>query len=392
MASFAGPLFHASRWPSDLDIRGKKVLVVGNGCTAAQIIPAIVEQTSHLTQVVRSQHWVVPAVDVPNTKAFRWLCRNVPGFLLTMRFILFVILEETFRAFFVSPAGTKLRAAQQAKTERYMRSKVPEKYHRLVIPDFELGCKRRIFDTGYLASMHSPKLTITGDAIAEVLPTAVRTADGATIDADVIVFATGYQTNDFMHGIDVVGRRGVDMRQHWESLGGPGAYNCSVMSDFPNFFMILGPNTATGHTSTILAIENSVNYALRIIKPILDGDASVAQVKRQAEQRYSIEMQRDLQKTVWFGSCSSWYTKPKDDGSRWNAATYPRFQAEFFYKCLFPNYKDWEYTMTPGYARRRFLRKSWKLLSWAVYILLGLGVGALVRHNGLKFVKSLPYL
>ncbi|PHH66380.1 hypothetical protein CDD81_7435 [Ophiocordyceps australis] len=392
MESFGGSLFHASRWPAHLDMRGKRVVIVGNGCTAAQIIPSIVEQTSHLTQVVRSKHWIVPAAVVPDTKTFRWFCRNVPGFLVSMRFIVFAVLEETFRTFFVSSASNKLRAAQQAKVEHFMRSKVPEKYHHLVIPDFELSCKRRIFDAGYLDSMHSPKLTITDDAVAEVLPAAIRTKSGAKIDADVIVLATGYQTNDFMHGIDLVGRRGIDMREHWESFGGAEAYNCSAMNDFPNFFMILGPNTATGHTSTILAIENSVNYALRIIKPVLDGDATAAEVKREAEARYSKEMQRDLQQTVWFGNCSSWYTKLKADGTRWNATTYPRFQGEFWYKCLFPNYNDWQYTMTPGSTRRRFLRKTYKILSWAVYILLGIGLGVTVRDNGFNFANYLPYL
>lgn len=109
-----------------------------------------------------------------------------------------------------------------------------------------------------------------------------------------------------------------------------------------------GPNTATGHTSTIMGIENAINYSLRVLKPVLDGDATVVEIKREAEERYSKQLQQHLQKTVWLAGCRSWYTKETPDGRKWNAMTYPHSQGHYWYKCLFPVYRDWSYTVCPG--------------------------------------------
>lgn len=108
-----------------------------------------------------------------------------------------------------------------------------------------------------------------------------------------------------------------------------------------------GPNTITGHTSAILAVENAINYALRVIKPVLDGDATTVEVKREAEIRYSQQMQSDLHKTVWWGGCTSWYNTKGRSGKQWNAMSYPHSQMHYWYKCLFPAYGDWDYTVRP---------------------------------------------
>jgi cation diffusion facilitator CzcD-associated flavoprotein CzcO len=104
-----------------------------------------------------------------------------------------------------------------------------------------------------------------------------------------------------------------------EDRGGAQAYLGTALDDFPNFFMIFGPNTATGHSSVVMASENMVNHSLKFIKLILNGEASLVEVKKEAEMRYTAEMQEALKDTVWRSGCSSWYfTK---DG--WNSTVYP---------------------------------------------------------------------
>ncbi|KAJ0374228.1 hypothetical protein COL922a_014232, partial [Colletotrichum nupharicola] len=110
------------------------------------------------------------------------------------------------------------------------------------------------------------------------------------------------------------------------------------MNRFPNFFMLLGPNTVTGHTSAIMASENSVNYALRVLKPVLDGSASSVEVKLEAEDTYIQNVQSALKDTVWHSGCNSWYV----NGKEWNAMAYPWAQSHFWYRSLFPVWKDWD--------------------------------------------------
>ncbi|KAG6013092.1 hypothetical protein E4U54_007111, partial [Claviceps lovelessii] len=341
--TFRGNLFHSSEWRRDVDVTGKKVVLLGNGCTACQIVPAIVDKTHHLSQFIRSKHWLIPPVSIPYTKFFQVLFTYVPGVLRTARLILFLYAENAMRGFFLTKAGERFRRAREKAAMRYIRETAPAKFHDLLTPDFPLGCKRRIFDPGYLQAIHAENFSLSDEPIVEIVPEGVRTKSGQVTEADMIVLATGFKTNRFLDGIDVVGRSGQTLEQHWSGWRGPEAYHCCALNDFPNFFMILGPNTTTGHTSTIMAAENAINYALRIIKPVLDGEARYAEVRRDAEERYSRDMQAALRRTIWSLSCRSWYTKEDAEGNTWNAMTNPHFQPRYWYESVFPIYRDWMY-------------------------------------------------
>ncbi|KAL6893339.1 hypothetical protein GGI43DRAFT_179992 [Trichoderma evansii] len=342
LESFDGPVFHAAEWRHDVDLTDKNVALIGNGCSASQIVPSIKDQAKHVTQFIRTKHWIIPPVQVPNVKLFQWMFMNIPGFLKFTRFLFFLILENEIRGFYMTKAAAAVRRSNTAEAIRYIKKKAPEKYYDKLIPDFEMGCKRRIYDPNYLTSLHSENVTLRDDAIEEVTPKGIRSKDGHT-DVDIIVFASGYETNSFCTNIDIVGRQGVTAEEHWKSLGGPGAYNTTSLSGFPNMFMILGPNSATGHTSTLMAVENSINYALRLIKPILQGKAMAVDVNPDAEKQYIDQIQTDLQETVWLsGGCYNWYNRAQD-GSRHNGMSYPYTQPYFWYRCLFPVYKDFKY-------------------------------------------------
>lgn len=236
--TFNGPIFHSSRWRKDVSLEGKRVAVIGNGCTAAQIVPAIVHKTKHLTQIVRSKHWICPRIDEPRSEAMQAIFRYMPGAMSLQRFLVYLLAEIDLRGLPMTESGAKYRQECRAHLEKYVRSTAPKKYHDLLIPDFEVGCKRRILDSGYLKCLHSENLTLTNEPPEEIVPDGIRTKSGI-IEADVIILANGYVTNEFLVDIDVVGREET-LKEHWDSFGGAEAYNCSVMSGFPNFFILLG--------------------------------------------------------------------------------------------------------------------------------------------------------
>ena len=237
--TFEGPIFHSARWRKDVDLTDKKVVVIGNGCTASQIIPEIVGKTKHLTQIARSKHWVAPPIDAPNTKALQMTLKYIPGMMALQRFVIYCVTENSFRTFYMTESGTKFRRSRQAKAEKYMRQTAPEKYHDMLIPEWEIGCKRRIFDSGYLASLHAENITLTNSPIQEVTANGVVTKDGF-VEADVIILANGFATNQYLSGVNIVGRDGKTMPDHWSQFGGPEAYNCTALNGFPNLFLILG--------------------------------------------------------------------------------------------------------------------------------------------------------
>ncbi|KAF5965016.1 4-hydroxyacetophenone monooxygenase [Fusarium bulbicola] len=348
--NFKGSIFHTSQWRSDVDVKDKNVVVIGNGCTAAQVVPSIVDKTRHLTQIVRAKHWMLPPIDGVYTDHRKSIFKYLPGTMMIQRLLIFLFSEIELKAVPMTTSAAKFRQKRRAYAEKFMRDTAPAKYHDLLIPDFEIGCKRRIYDSGYLESLHSKNLTLTNERALKIVENGVET-DRGFIEADVIVLANGFSTNTFLEGVEVVGRDET-LTQHWESFGGAEAYNCSAMSGFPNFFMLLGPNATTGHTSAIMAIENSVNFALRILKPVLGSPNGVIELDRDAEVRYVNRIQDDLSKTVWNSGCQSWYIQPHSENSRvWNAMVYPYSQGYLWYRSLFPIWRDWKITPLYRYAQ-----------------------------------------
>ncbi|KAJ5341330.1 dimethylaniline monooxygenase [Penicillium brevicompactum] len=339
-SEFKGSIFHSARWDHSVDLKGKNVVVIGNGCTAAQIVPALVKDggVKSLTQVIRTKHWIFPAPNFSYPKLLQWIFRNVPLAMRLHRFHIFLIAENEFRLFPMTKSAAKLREKRRKQVEMYMRRAGPEKYHDLLIPDFDVGCKRRIFDPGYLESLHDDKVLLTDAKAEKITADGIETNKGF-VSADVIVLATGFKTNKFIPFMNVVGRNGQNVEQHWErkEYGGPAAYNCSALNGFPNFFMLLGPNAATGHTSAMMAAENSINYALRVLKPVLYGDAASIEVTAKAEHDYVYWVQDALKKRVWNAGCLSWYLNDKN----WNSMSYPWTQGHYWWRSLFPTWSDW---------------------------------------------------
>ncbi|GAB1210831.1 hypothetical protein APSETT445_009629 [Aspergillus pseudonomiae] len=301
--SFAPNAEWSKLMPSQQEIKAYQDGVVATYGTAAQIVPAIVKRTKSLTQIIRSQHWIFPATNFTYPKILKWIFQYIPLSLKLHRLHIFLLAESSFRMFPMTDKAARLRQKRRREVEKYMKDTAPAKYHDILIPDFEIGCKRRIFDDGYLKSLHSENLSLTTAKILEIVPEGVKTSDGI-VAADVIVLATGFKTNQFTPFMDIVGRNG-SLTDHWKRYDGPEAYNCSAMSGFPNFFLLFGPNAGTGHTSALMAAENSVNYALRVLKPVFEQEADSVELTQVAEDEYSDRVQDALRKRVWNAGCQS---------------------------------------------------------------------------------------
>ncbi|KAF3913339.1 hypothetical protein ABW20_dc0103982 [Dactylellina cionopaga] len=384
MEDFKGSIFHSAFWDHAVDIEGKDVVLIGNGCSACQIVPAIEPQVKSLTQIVRSSHWMLPRPKFPGVDPDmykKWsptIFRYFPGSQTVARAIGFLGIELGWLPFRNDALGEKLRVAQEKRSIQHVKANAPEKYWDLLVPKFPIGFKRRIFDDIYLPSLKSPKILLTNDDVTHVSENAIHTASGAEYKADVIVMATGYKTNEWVAPLEIIGRKGEHLSDHWKEIGGPTAYNGTAMSGFPNCFLIVGPNTVTGHSSVILATENMVNYALKLAAPVLKGDASEVEVKKEAEVKYSKWIQDSMKKTVFNNrQFRSWYVR--EDG--WNSTTYPHSQVHFTYRAYFPIYKDWILKKTKQGVLKTRIRKF--LL---FFLFFGMGVShMLLRRKGMTF-------
>lgn len=343
---FEGEIFHTGRWKKDVDLAGKDVIVVGTGCSAAQVIPQLTKpgiNAKSVTQLMRSPPWVAPPL-LPHDALKVWekwtpfLFGKVPGLGWAARLLLFSVTEADFFKLF---KGTEYARRQRAVAEEvfldYMKRVVPEKYHEILTPDYGIGCKRRVIDDEWFRSLQQPNIDLTTLPLTSIQPKGVTLGPGrhypspsktcskvpqdeVKLHADAIILANGFETNTWLHPLNVRGKGGKNLHDVWDERGGPQAYMGAAMDGFPNFFIIFGPNTATGHSSVILASENMINYSLKFMKPILNGDVNTYEVKKEAEISWTKTIQDKLKNTVWMeGGCRSWYKR--DDG--WNSTVYP---------------------------------------------------------------------
>ena len=346
---FEGAIFHSARWDSSVDLQDKDVIVMGTGCSAAQFVPKLTKEpynAKSVTQVMRSPPWVVPRPEpllgyIPLRVWEKWtpiVFNKLPFLARAYRTFIFCLAELEFQLIFKgTDIAAKTRKKQEAALVQHMKRIVPGEYHEILTPDYGVGCKRRIFDVFWLQSLNDPKIDLTTQPLTSLQPKGVTLGPGRTypnpedttskaptderhLPADAIILANGFEITTWLSPLKVRGKNGAIMQEVWDERGGPQAYMGNAVDGFPNFFIIFGPNTATGHTSVILASENMVEYSLKFIKKILNKDVKTFDVKKEKEIAWTQMIQEKLKDTVWHkGGCRSWYKT----ANGWNATAYP---------------------------------------------------------------------
>lgn len=389
--TFEGDILHSARWDDNVNFAGKDVIVVGTGCSAAQLVPKLPEapyNANSVTQLMRSPPWVVPKPQPP-FGVEKWgkysptLFTKIPGLGRMVRTLLFLAGEyEFFQIFLQTRNAVQGRKQIEGRLIDHMKRIVPEKYHEILTPDYGVGCKRRIFDETWFPVLQNPAIELTTLPLTSVQPRGVTLGPGRTypdledksskaptdertVPADIIVLANGFSVTTWLHPLKIYGKDGRLMQDVWDERGGPQAYMGTAMDNYPNLFIIFGPNMATGHSSVILASENMVKYSTHFIKRILKGDVQTFEIKKEAEVKWTRMMQENLKDTVWMSSgCSSWYK----DESGWNGTCYPFSQIDYSLRCIFPKWSDWDIKYTRQGLVKKRIRQVLSFMAFAAGI------------------------
>lgn len=191
MEKFRGPMFHTARWDHSVNYTGKRVAVIGNGCSAAQVVPAIAPTVSFIKQYARSGQWYHARPNHQFTAFEKAMFKWLPLWQSLLRLSIFLNADEQTTAYFPTPKGVKARLAAEEESRDYIHSRTPRKYWDIIVPDFPLGCKRRIFDPDYLDSLNRPNVELLNHGIQEITETGIISSGGIQDDFDIIVLATG---------------------------------------------------------------------------------------------------------------------------------------------------------------------------------------------------------
>ena len=322
--SFTGPAFHSARWDHSVPLEGRRVAVIGTGCSAAQFAPLIAEEVASLEIFQRTANWQFPQpiYREPVPEGFQWLLANLPYYRQWYRFWLFWRSSELLRPMAeVDPAWPNQETSVSEANEglrllltEAISAQYPDRPDLLakVLPTFPPASKRIIVDDGAWATMlHRDNVTLTTTGIERIEPTGVRTVDGELHEVDAIVYGTGFQPSKFLTPMKVVGRDGVDLHGRWD--GDARAYLGVTVPGFPNFFLLYGPNTnIVVNGSIIWFSECEVRYVMDVIRHVLAEDLAALDVKADVHDRYNEEIDAENQRMAWgVTTVNTWYKNAK---------------------------------------------------------------------------------
>lgn len=322
LTSFEGPCFHSSRWPQGLDIKGKRVAVIGNGASAMQIVPAIADEVESLTIFQRSKQWAAPferfKQEVP--EAMRFMLREVPYYQEWYRQRLaWVFNDRIHSSLQVDPAWPHPERSINRRNDKhreyfinYMKEELGERQDLLpeVLPDYPPFGKRMLMDNGWYRAVAKPQVQLVGDGIREITAKGIVTTGGELHEFDVIVVATGFDAINLLSSFELFGRGGQPIREIWDRQGAE-AYMGVAAPGFPNFFMLAGPNTALGHGGSVVTLlETQVRYVMGLLKQVMaeHGDTFEIEVRQDLHDAFNLKVQELHGRMIWtHKGMTNWY-------------------------------------------------------------------------------------
>jgi cation diffusion facilitator CzcD-associated flavoprotein CzcO len=275
--SFEGPAFHTARWRHDVDLAGRRVAVVGTGCSAIQVVPAIQPIVEHVDVYQRSPGWTIPKMDFAYSERAQRLFERFPVLQRLDRAAIFAFMElgaaaMTGRGWLMPPfRAVARRQITKAIADPELRDKVT--------PSDEVGCKRVMLTDEWYPTLTRPNVELVADRIAEVTPTGIRAEDGTERPADVLVLATGFKSHGFVAPMEVVGADGRRLAEEWAQVAR--AYLGMSVPGFPNLFLLYGPNTNGGTGSVIYTIEAAMAHVVAALHELARADARAIELRRE---------------------------------------------------------------------------------------------------------------
>jgi cation diffusion facilitator CzcD-associated flavoprotein CzcO len=301
---FGGALFHSARWDHSVTIDGARVGIVGTGSTAVQIVSAIVDRVDALTLFQRTAQWIMPQENPAYTEEEKDAFRRDPGALADLH----QRLGDMFSVFAnavvdaESPESKMIADACLANLENGVRDPVLREKLR---PDYRAACKRLIISEDFYEAIQRPNAELVTEKIERVDKTGVRTADGRLHELDVLVLATGFQVDAFMRPMQITGRHGRTLDDAWAER--PVAYLSISIPEFPNLFMLNGPNGPVGNFSLIGVAELQFGYVMQLVDKLRAGACREICATQAALDAFEVARAEAARRTVWVTGCRSWY-------------------------------------------------------------------------------------
>jgi 4-hydroxyacetophenone monooxygenase len=308
---FPGPVMHTAAWDNSVDLAGRQIAVIGTGASAMQLVPSIVGEAEHVTVFQRSKQLAVPHPNYHRdvAESVRFLMREVPYYLEWYRLRSFWNFSDRLHSSLqIDPDWPYPERAVNAANDRhrvfltnYIKEQLGDRTDLLeaCVPDYPAYGKRPLLDNRWYQTMCRDDVTLITEAVDHIDGDKIMTQSGVGVRADVIALATGFKVLQFLWPMDIIGLSGTTLREQW-GVDDARAYLGVTVPDFPNFFIVNGPNTNAGHGgSAIHATEFQVRYVMQAIRHLLVTGTGAIETDRDEFLRYNAELDEALARCIW---------------------------------------------------------------------------------------------
>ena len=316
---FRGPLWHSATWRHGFDFTGKRVAVIGSAASAVQVIPHVAQTAAALYVFQRDPNWVLPRNNIPYTDEMKAAFRDPEtGALMRHRRQLYRNTLRWYKAFQRDPKSIAILRHVALKN---MKSAISDPaLIASLIPAYDPGCKRLLVSDDYYPALALPTTQVIPHGVAKLTETGVTATDGTSIQADVVIFCTGYKLGgreDGRPAVEVLGRDGAPLSLALRNR--PEAYRGVAVPGFPNYFTIVGLNGSVAYSSLFYSAELHTDYILKWIEEIGRENLLSAEIRPEPTRRYNEAIQGELQKMSWSAGCKNFYL----DRTGRNVSFYP---------------------------------------------------------------------
>ena len=305
LSHFEGTTFHSARWDHDVPLAGKRVGIIGTGSTAIQMVTALIGEVSELSLFQRTAQWVMPQENPAYSEEEKAEFREYPETMRKLRSEISHLFAETFANAVVDANSPQLAAIHDACVANLEDNVIDPELREKLRPDYRAGCKRLVISENFYDAIQQPNANLVTEGIEQIEKSGIRTRDGKLHELDVLILATGFRVDRFMRPMSVIGRNGTVLDDVWKE--GPYAYMAISIPEFPNLFMLNGPNGPVGNFSLIDVAEMQFSYIMQLVEQVRAGSCSQVSVSQAAMEHFDADRKEAAKATIWQSGCNSWY-------------------------------------------------------------------------------------
>lgn len=301
--NFQGESFHSSAWPKKYSAKNLNVAVIGTGASAIQIIPQLQNVAKNVIVFQRTPPWILPRPEGKISERLKDCFKRFPLLQKALRLKIFLALELNVFGFL----NPYLMSRAQLKALDHLNSSIEDPgLAKQLTPNYSIGCKRILLSNDYYPSFNNPNQKLINSTVSEVGKSTLLDNMGNRHDVDTIIYATGFKIVDNPTSDVIFGKNKASLSQFWS--GTPHAYLGTTIANFPNLFILQGPNSGLGHSSIIFMLESQVEHILKLIHFVAQKPAQIIEVKAEVQHNFNQSIRLKMKKSIWLqGGCSSWY-------------------------------------------------------------------------------------